>query len=393
MKRFSYTIGIFFLMAMAIVFWQCEKDSLYSDQNTTLETRGKGGSKGGRTELAGNNLSYPVLWTDGYAKLMRGSEGVVLQDGEWWYVWGEDPIDPNYPIFSCQPNPANPELCLSGEIPGDGISPVFKAFIQKDALNEWQAENIVPVGETYVDLIDWGDNLESVDWYTKSQVRTEVVLYKNVVDPMLQYEMRHVSGWGTNEVHGMKAEVSSDDPYVIPCYQPTVYSHCARLLIQKLNVPREAVPSGALVWIEGEGWTEADGITENLINPPIFNGTVYEGGDGPGYYAAEVNVKGKIVYGYTWNVKTLNEGAGDYRITFSLDNLGPVALNTHCGPGTGILMPVEEVFVAASEGTGGGAQAFADAVNDLTYMDVRILNRTGGGNKPSKKLPTFSWGF
>ena len=70
-----------------------------------------------------------------------------------------------------------------------------------------------------------------------------------------------------------------------------------------------------------------------------------------------------------------------------------VALNTHFGPGTGILMPVEEVFVAASEGTGGGAQAFVDAVNDLTYMDVRILNRTGGGNKPSKKLPTFSWGF
>ncbi len=49
---------------------------------------------------------------------------------------------------------------------------------------------------------------------------------------------------------------------------------------------------------------------------PDFNKRVYEEGDGPGYYNAEINVKGRIIYGYTWNVRQLNEGAGDYRHHF-----------------------------------------------------------------------------
>ena len=52
-----------------------------------------------------------------------------------------------------------------------------------------------------------------------------------------------------------------------------------------------------------------------LVSLPIFNKAVYEALDGPGFYSAEINVKGKVIYGYTWKVRTLNQGTGYYRLT------------------------------------------------------------------------------
>ena len=94
--------------------------------------------------------------------------------------------------------------------------------------------------------IDWGDSLESVDWYTRSQVRTEVVLFQNLETPMLEYEMRHTSGWGIDEVHGMAASLE-DEP--LPTrQQATVYSPCARLTIQKLMSRDDRPESRAPSW-------------------------------------------------------------------------------------------------------------------------------------------------
>ncbi len=240
-----------------------------------------------------------------------------------------------------------------------------------------------------VDLIDWGDNLESVDWYTKSQVRTEVVLFEDQLEgdpeenpwPMLEYQMRHTSGWGIDEVHGLEADldgVAQEGPGT----RATVYSHCARLTIQRLLTDRDDPALADLVWVAGDGWTEPEGYEDDLINPHIFNGSVHEGGDGPGYYSAEINVKGRIIYGYTWNVRQLNDGAGDYRLTFSFDETcGPATLNTLFADGTTeILVPAEEVVVAAEEGgdEGGGTAALRTDLN-LTYIDIRILERGGGG--------------
>ncbi|MCB0055274.1 MAG: hypothetical protein KDE24_37615, partial [Caldilinea sp.] len=120
----------------------------------------------------------------------------------------------------------------------------------------------------------------------------------------------------------------------------------------------------------------------------IFNKAVYEGGDGPGYYSAEINVKGRIIFGYTWNVRQLNDPlpsgpAGDYRLTFSFDQTcGAVNLNTGFVEGvTEIVVPVEtEDVAAAAEPTDeGGGTAVLDFADNLTYMDVRILERGGGG--------------
>jgi len=426
--------------------------------------------KGPKEEVAGNNLSYPVIWADGVAKILPGAAGMIPDlGGEWWYQWGTNGIDPDVFPASCLPdpdegnlqlNPAGLPFCddgfadsltsAAGEPAADNPLPLAKAYLQKDPLNAWQAGSgywsgtgpegtNVPVN---VHWIDWGDNLESVDWYTRSQVRTEVVLFQDLFttdefgvlvptddrvgsEPWLEYLMRHTSGWGIDEVHGLAADLDST-ALLGPGTRSTVYSHCARLTIQLLLVPRDDPRLEDLVWVPGEGWSEPENVPgtdppvpypDNLINDHIFNGSVHEGGDGPGYYSAEINVKGRIIYGYTWNVRnqhddTLNEfGAGDYRITFSFDETcGTAALNTFFVDGvTEIMVPLETeeaieaafrssciptfpefcrlaAFTAAEEGEepGGGAKGVLRTDLNLTYMDVRILQRGGGGGGKPK---------
>jgi hypothetical protein len=352
-----------------------------------LSAQGQGGGRGGggghSTESAGNNLSFPVLWAEGVAKTLRGAPGVETFDGVWWYWWGMSADDEP---LSCAPDSENLTYCEDGDdnpatlpsqLPGAGA---VKVYLQQDFNNEWQAQSadasLAPVN---VDWIDWGDNLESVDWYTKSQVRTEIVLIQDLLAPLLGYDMRHLFGWGIDEMHGTTGVTYAGT-------QATVYSHCARLTIQKLLVDRTDPALASLLWVPEEGWTGA-----GLINEPIFNMAVYNAGDGPGYYSAEINVKGKIIYGYTWNVRRLNEGAGDYRITFSFDEVcGTAALNTYFTNGvTEIVLPleeeVEEIVALEGESPGGGGVGVLDFTNNLTYMDVRILERGGGGGKGGKR--------
>ncbi len=352
---------------------------------------GGGGRPGG--EAAGNNLSFPVIWAEGVTKALPGTALMTpLLNGVWWYWWGTEGTDPNIVPLSCAPDPDNEAYCDDGvagqydinNVPGDGWE---KAYLQKDINNVWQAENEDwSTSQVVVDWIDWGDNLESQDWYLTSQVRTEVVLLKDLPDNMQAYEMLHVSGWGIDEVHGL-AVSQEDVPRIYYSTQATIYSPCARLTIQKLQVERDSEALTGLIWAPKTGWTDPDGGFGTLVNAPIFNSAVYEGGDGPGYYSAEINVKGKIIYGYTWNVRRTNDGAGDYRITFSLDPAygsgDDQLLNTGIDDTTQILLPVEEAVVVIAEedggSSGGGATAMLDTLNNLTYTDVRILQRGGGG--------------
>jgi hypothetical protein len=297
---------------------------------------GGGGGGGGKPnpETAGNNLSFPVIWAEGVTKVLPGVFDNPTLGGVWWYQWGTNGVDPDITPASCPPDPdegdlsLNPDglpLCddgepgsvdldnnVAGEPPAGNPLPLAKAYIQKDPLNTWQADSDdwsgAPVN---VDWIDWGDNLESVDWYTRSQVRTEVVLFQDNPNegPWLEYEMRHTDGWGINEVHGLAADLTTGDPQLGPGDQATVYSPCARLTIQKLLVERDDVDLENLVWVwdpeVGEPyWTESETYEgDPLINDPIFNMAVHEAQDGPGYYNAEINVKGRIIYGYTWSVR------------------------------------------------------------------------------------------
>jgi len=235
-----------------------------------------------------------------------------------------------------------------------------------------------------VDRIDWGDNLESVDWYLNSKVRTEVVLIEDLDDgvgepsafELTQYEMRHLWGLGIDEMWGLST-LAGNVETIYPPAQATVYSHCARFLIQRLTEDRDS-PNLLVSWDETTGqWT-------GTVNQPIYNEAVWTGGDGPEYYSAEINVKGKIIYGYTWNVLRLNDGEGDYRLTFVLDGTCSAGLNTYFDVNTQIDLPVETeatTEASAEEEPVGGAVGVVDPVNNLTYIDVRILPKKGGGKK------------
>lgn len=368
-------------------------------------------AKGKPPVEAGNCLSYPVIWAEGVTITLPGIPGEdPALNGLWWYQWGTNGVDPDVTPASCAPDPDNESLCddgvagtfdptlVPGEPPADNPLPLARAYLQKDPQNLWQAEtfpayplgggSVTPPADTVqVDLIDWGDNLESVDWTTRSKVRTEVVLFEDAIAgdtesapfPMLEYEMRHTSGWGIDEVHGIAAApVEPFTAYLGDGNRSTVFSNCARFTIQKLNVAREDIDQDNLTWVPGEGWDEVEGYPDNLINAPIYNSAVYEGGvEGPGAYSAEINVKGRIIYGYTWDVRKLNDdGAGDYRLTFSLDDTcSTVSRNTAFVEGvTNILVPLEILEAVEAEPVEGGVGVL-DTANNLTYMDIRILQK------------------
>jgi hypothetical protein len=372
----------------------------------------KGGGGKPNPELAGNNLSFPVIWAEGVGKTLPGVPGMEpLIDGAWWYQWGTNGVDPDITPASCPPDPDDELYCDDGAEGTVGLPPgipaaqnplpLARAYLQKDPFNTWQAYSWPPVPEApsaavVVDVVDWGDNLESVDWYTRSQVRTEVVLFEGAAEgdveehawPMIpEYEMRHTSGWGINEVHGLAATLGGT-PMLGDAMMATVYSPCARFMIQRLLTDRDDPALADLEWFAGEGWAEPEGYEDDLINPPIFNKAVYEGGDGPGYYSAEINVKGRVIYGYTWSVRKLNEGAGDYRLTFSFDEAcGTASLNTYFIEGiTELKVPIEEELAMAAlaaegddEGDTGGGVPVIDYPHNLTFIDISILERGGGG--------------
>lgn len=394
LEKFSLKIS---LLALIFMFAQCSEDAFINDafvtEDATVELSAKGGKT--TTETVGNNLSFPVIWSDGATKDLRGHQDSIPKiNGNWWGVWGDDPIDPQAPLYSCGPYIGDVDPCSDAE---------YKAYIQKDAGNEWQASNWTPDGTTIVDNIDWGDNLESIDWSIKSQIRTEVVLYKNV-DPNLttEYAMRHADSWGEDEVHGLQTTLEDIIEYG-PGDKATVFTDNARLTIQKLSIENkdelyELDEQGNrigsnLTWRKGEGWTESEGYEGgDLVNDtPLFNMAVHEASDGPGYYNAEVNVKGKIIFGYTWNARKLNDGEGYYRVTFSFDEDSGRELKTFFNNDTEILLPIEVLektsakpIVTASdedgdsgEGTRGGV-AIVDVDNNLTYMDILIIGKTTG---------------
>lgn len=369
MKTIKPIVSLMLVITNVLFFASCDNNmtelngQLDELASATSDEAGAGFRKN-ETDVT-NNLSFPVIWAEGTAKALRTppaglSEEDVKIEGEYWYVWGEDPIDPTFPIYSCLPVEGEDPCYPEGE-------EVYKAWVQKDANNYWQASAASAIGPTNIDVLDWGDNLESVDWYLTSKVRTEVVLYENSEgDPFRQYSMRHVSGWGSDELHGMKTTLD-DDVVPGPGTQATVYSEHGRLTIQKLTSETPELT-----------WDAATSSWTGDVLSPVFTGAVWEAGDGPGFYNAEINIKGKIIYGFTWDVKRANNGVGVYRLTFSFDEGNnadlPTVLNTFFTEST--ILAEAEVITTEEEG---GPTPVIDPTNNITYIDVTILGNKGGG--------------
>lgn len=291
---------------------------------------------GGETET-GNNLSMPVIWSDGYALALRGVYGAPVFTGERW------PIDCATLGVECW-------------------------YLQQDPYNTWQAQSVAATADLHVDWIDWGDNLEAKPWYVTSIVRVEVGLYKDLTEPMTAFTMAHLWGQGPSEMWGTNTTT-------YPSSAALVYSRCARLTIQKLaKDPTD--PAFTVTWNPSLGRWDGDAAT------PIYNSGVWMTGTGKsGAYSAEINVSGKVIYGYNWNVRKSGSGAGTYRLTFSLDGTHPpVSLNTFFTAGITNIVPSSEGEAVIAAEPGGGV-AVIDYTNNLTYIDVQILSSRGGKQK------------
>lgn len=292
-------------------------------------------------EAAGNNLSFPVLWAeDEYRLTLPGVMGEA--------TIGTEPV--------------------AGTVSPDDSTPC-QAAIQKSEQNTWQAENESGEGRA-VTSIDWGDNLEAKDWRVGQVVRVETGLYATLDDTMLRYSMCYVSGQGQTEVWGLEVDGTGSNPAnyspaTIDSDEAMVYSAGGRLTIQRVSDPNAATWNGSLGRWVGEG-----------VSAPIFSGAAWERtSDGPGSYGAELNVQGKIVYGFIWRTGDLDEG--EYRLTFSLD--GP--RDGFTGTGTslaGAIIRSEEVIAPVSE-EGSGNQPIVVGGDNMTYIDVGLTQGSGSG--------------
>lgn len=322
---------------------------------------GKGGQDnaggGGHTETVGNNLSFPVIWSDDNSRLeLLGMSG----DTSLEVVW--------------------PEMVLYNDL-------YYDAYAQKTEGNVWQAENLVAEGPVLVDEIDWGDSLEVVDMKIGRPVRIELSLYKKadtgLVEPETAYEMTgpmmgYVMAMLANpsspeEVQGVIAWPASLDQaaeaLTYDSYEATVYSSSGGLVLQPLEGLREEIAAGDLRWEPTlSKWVDNNPDDEIGIGEPVAL-----------TFSGELNVGGKVIYGLSkggWKPTAV----GDYRATFYLPLNGTVGFDVY----TAIRTAEEEVAVAEDDDGGadlGGGSAVVDVANNLTYMDIRVVAGGGGGKK------------
>ena len=315
---------------------------------------GSGGGAGGGEEGVGNKLSYPVIWADDTLALPG--------------VMGDVAI--------------NPATVTSGYLSPDDTTTACLAAPQNDATNLWQAENLAEPGNQ-VTQVDWGDNLEAKDWTAGPMVRVETALFDDsLAAPMNKYEMCWISGSGTTELWGMQVTENEspgpDDTYTPVTASSTtamVYTSGARMTIQRI------APGSSLTWNREQHRWVGDGASDPIVNAAAWEAVE----DGTGGYGAELNIQGKIVYGYNW--RTSNLPPGEYRLTFSLDDAG----DAYPGSGTtlenaSILASTEgeessELVTPQAEPTGN--TPMIDPESNLSYIDVGL---SGSGTEVAPLL-------
>jgi hypothetical protein len=336
------------------------------------EGKGPPEGHGPGTEGAGSNLSFPVIFTDGAVSLP--APGTALFTGT-FYVWDVataafvDGATLDLELADCE-----------NVAPDTGTYQCY--FGQRAEGNVWVADALTATTPLAVDYIDWGDNLESKDWTTGSPVRVETGLYQELDDPLddagltgllTGYNMTHMFGQGPDEMW-------ATDTMTYDSSRTLVYTAAARLTIQPLSLACQ----NTAVWdATGHGWMVPDPDTGEPTatfcgSEPVFDDSVYGvTQEGPGGYTPEINISGKIIYGYNWTVRI----AGEYRLTFSIDPAYPGRPLASFDDGTAILEPVEgEATVTEEEAGGNVARIHPD--DDLTFIDVTITGRSSGGRKP-----------
>lgn len=296
---------------------------------------GGGSGGGGGDEGFGNNLSWPVIFADG-----RGLGGAVITGPTDFGNTGLRPLATETAAAAARATAGAGPFWYSGNT--SELYNTLPYFFQKTA-NVWQAEWITGtgVGSTGV-IVDWGDNLRSVKFATTSVVRVEHVLNASTATPLQGYTMDLVVNPSSpTELQGILDDGNQTQTSL---FTPTVFTDRARLTLQKLSAKGGAV-------------------TYTYLDTAVYQSF---GTDGPGGYAAEINVGGKVLYGYVWNLKNVVMPPGVpkdgwWRITYSLDS------------GSGVTIT----------GVGVGDEALATSSANSTSAEILIgTNRGGGGKKP-----------
>ena len=373
-------------------------------------------------EIGSNNLSFPLILSENI-----GPAGLPA-DGAWRSAEIIDPVDacigeegvvtgtPVPPEYLCYYGRHITVVSETGAIEFDGDPKIW--WLQKRPENFWKTLSVghdvsTPLTVTSVDV---GDLLESSPSIQARQIRVEFNLLQNALIPHDNGELSAlVADWGTGDVPspcvipdetgesvgcfaalGMSGAVPGTEQsgnemqgteffgsgaLVDPTQVRTavdelgnpvpvhalVYSHCARLLIQK--VPDSVSPY----------WEEALGQWAGVsVGSPMVNIAAYTGD-----WSVETTSSGGTVYGYNWNAKTASTGT--YRLTMVLDDnnptQGPVCNTTLAtrfeNGGTTIVNQGENnqsTLVYAGDpdlGDEGG----------LVYIDLRLTTKGGGKNR------------
>jgi len=389
----------------------------------------KPGSTGGET--AGNNLSFPLILSDNttptgfpedaewrFAGVTDPSQ-CVDENG----VATGSPVTPDKMCYYGRHVTVSSEEGSVGEIVFDGEPKVW--WLQKRTDNFWKALSVPHTIATplVVTAVDVGDLLESTPAIQPRMIRVEFNLLQNVSpdDPELgKYVVTDWSGGGVptpcalptaanNSVNCFAALAMSGavpgteqsgnetqgtdfgpggsgwsagtqtliDPgsirtattvegTVIPV-NALVYSHCARLLIQKID----AEPT----WNPNTGQWSGTGVSAPLVNMAAYSGD----------WSVEITSSGSIVYGYNWNAK--NAEPGMYRLTMVLDG------NDAQGPVCGATLSTNftcDTYLANQGEANTSARIFFtgdSALGDeggLVFIDVELTSEGGSGGGGGK---------
>lgn len=408
-------------------------------------------------EAASNNLSYPVIWSDGAMKpdfvpseaawvfagvssdeggRYTGSEA----GGDKVYCVGEDDIVPPATIpvdVLCYFGRKNEGLSEDTGQPVLSGEPKLWWLQQRQPDNQWQVFNAIPANPVVITGVDVGDLLESSISIKAKQIRTEFTLLKrvgtteefaaNVFDGCTLDANDATAGTSPNNcfaAHGMSGAVPGTDQSIAETqgtdyadtgvlvdprtvktaknyYDPaavaiesdepvpgiialdpaigmdaTVYSGCARLVIQK--VTGDTID---MVWNSGTDSVSGRWGPATAFGPPVVDINAWDG-----TYSAEINAGGSLIYGYNWNTKSFASGSGTYRLTFLLEgdrcgyDLNTVFDDTTLSVNVGERRPA--TLLSAADLAGLGATG---GEGGAVYVDVDIVTGGGGGGGSSSR--------
>lgn len=363
---------------------------------------------GGGTEGAGNNLSYPVIFSDN----VQPDDFLVVPTWTYATIASTSACisEVGVPAGTAVPDNVLCYYARQRDADGNFIDGTLRVWwLQERAANRWQVFNTgdpnpynpSTLAGTRVDVsaVDVGDLLESSPNVNTRNIRTEFTLLQNAnsdtdftpfiasawggactlaAQPSNCFAAMNMSGAvpGTdqsiNEIQGSDygpgpapGLLTGTRAVVDPTgktggYHATVYSRCARLVIQR------HLTGTPTTWDINNGyWADA--------GAPVVNIAAYTGA-----YKAEINAGGNLIYGFNWNAKSA--ATGKYRITFVIDQSKCTAQLANTEFDNTLLINVgagnpSTLITGAALAPPGSSQSYGGAV----YVDVNLVAKGKGG--------------